>query len=130
MNFRPIIDSLRQLCFDGWHSQNPANRKTKRVLFVLSGAGVIAGAVVAGLENQNHDACNSDLGQFAQALSSQAVQFCQSVNTLWRLGIAIAVVSVSFSIILLVVERRYGPAQDHHIGSFGSEPPERGAASD
>lgn len=41
-------------------------------------------------ENANHSACNSDLGQFAQALDNKVHGECAVDNTLWFGGIALA----------------------------------------
>lgn len=69
---------------------------------------IVVGAAAAVIESNNHDQCQSGLGQLAQGFSQNTAQQCAVANTVFYAGIAISILGgFAFLAALLVGVLRY-----------------------
>ncbi len=84
-----------------------------RDLIVAGVIAMVVGALGYLIENQNHAACNSGLGELGQAFSGPLTRSCTGANLIWLAGIAAFFLGVLFLVAGLTLvnnHRRPGPA--------------------
>jgi hypothetical protein len=69
----------------------------------LIGAVLLGGGLFgASLEDSNHNACNSGLGQFGQALGESVARHCGVYDAVFYVGVLAAIIGVALMVVVFV----------------------------